>query len=132
MERYGSCLCGEVTFAATAMPSIQACHCSMCRKWSGGPFMSVPCKEARFTGPVGRYASSEDVVRGFCSTCGSNLFYLANANGIYAIPIGLFADQAGLPFRAEIYIDEKPDYYAFANETKKLTGSEFEALFGGK
>ena len=24
----------------------------------------------------------------------------------------------------EIFIDEKPDYYAFANETKKLTGEE--------
>lgn len=34
-----------------------------------------------------------------------------------------------LPFRAEIHIDDKPDYHAFANETKKMTGAEFAARF---
>ena len=54
MTRTGSCLCGQVTFTAETMPTMQACHCAMCRKWGSGPFMAVPCKEAVFTGPTVR------------------------------------------------------------------------------
>ena len=32
--------------------------------------------------------------------------------------------EAGLVFTRQIYIDEKPDYYDFANETVKQTGTE--------
>lgn len=129
MPRTGKCLCGDVSFSAEPLPTMQACHCTMCRKWGGGPFMSSPCRNAVFDGPVTRYASSETCERAFCSTCGTHLFFLAEGSDIHAIPIGLFDDQSGLPFRAEIYVDSKPDYYAFANETKAMTGAEFEAKF---
>ena len=131
MSRSGKCLCGEVSFTAEPMPTMQACHCEMCRKWGGGPFMSAPCRNAVFEGPVTAYASSKVADRGFCATCGTHLYYFAKAAGIHAIPIGLFDDQSGLPFRAEIFIDGKPDYYAFANDTAKMTGDEFRAKFGG-
>lgn len=129
MPRTGKCLCGKVSFSAEPFPTMQACHCSMCRKWSGGPFMAVPCKDAVFEGPVTRYASSEGADRGFCPTCGTHLFYLAKALGIHAIPIGLFDDQTGLPFRVELYVESQPDYYAFSDDTKKMSGAEFEAKF---
>ncbi len=92
--------------------------------------MSVPCKSAAFDGPISRYASSEGVERGFCATCGSNLFFHSSGGPIHAIPIGLFDEQSEIPFRAEIYIDDKPDYYEFANPTKKMTGAEFRSKFG--
>jgi len=111
------------------MPTMQACHCSMCRTWSGGPFMATPCKPAKFNGSVAVYQSSDGIERGFCSTCGTHLFFHHKRARIHAIPIGLFEDQTGLPFRAEIYTDMKPDYYSFADETKKMTGAEFEAKF---
>jgi hypothetical protein len=130
MPRSGSCLCGAVKFSAEPMPSLQACHCHMCRKWSGGPFMAVVCKDGSFEGPVATYASSGHADRGFCSTCGTHLFFHAKAAGIHAVPIGLLDDQSGLPFRAEIYVDSQPDYYAFANDTKRLTGAEFRKAFG--
>lgn len=130
MSRTGSCLCGAVTFTAEPMPTMQACHCDMCRKWGGGPYMSTPCTNAVFEGPVTSYASSEMADRGFCATCGSHLFYFAKAAGIHAVPIGLFDDQSGLPFKAEIFIDGKPDYYEFANQTAKMTGDQFRAKYG--
>lgn len=132
MKRTGSCLCGEVTFEAEPMPSMQACHCSMCRKWSAGPFMSVPCQGASFAGPIGEYASSEGNVRGFCKTCGSSLYFHPSEVPVHAIPISLFDDQSELPFRVEIFIDDKPDYYEFANPTKKMTGAEFMEKFRSK
>ena len=91
--------------------------------------MAVPCQPVSFSGSVTRYASSKTFERGFCATCGSNLFFHDAGSSIHAIPIGLFDDQSGLPFRAEIYIDDKPDYYAFSNETRKMTGAEFEKKF---
>ena len=43
-EGKGSCLCGAVRFTAKNMSKeVGACHCSMCRKWGGGPFMEVDC-----------------------------------------------------------------------------------------
>lgn len=129
MARTGKCLCGKVRFTAEPMPSLQACHCEICRTWGGGPFLSVPCRDAEFSGPVSSYASSDHASRGFCATCGTHLFFWAQDLGIHGIPIGLFADQSGLKFRAELYYDRKPDYYAFENATKHLTGAEYEAKF---
>ena len=129
--RTGSCLCGSVTFTADAMANFNACHCSMCRKWCGGPFMAVPCQDAAFTGPVQVYASTERIERGFCGTCGSSLYFHIADHPIHAIPVSLFDDPSGLTFKAEIYVDDKPDYYSFANDTRKMTGAEFAAKVRG-
>lgn len=129
MSRNGKCLCGEVSFSVEPMPTMQACHCDTCRTWGGGPFLSTPCKDAKFVGPVTSYASSDHAERGFCAKCGTHLFFWAKKPNIHAVPIGLFEDQSGLPFRAELYIDRKPAYYAFQNDTKKITGEEYETKF---
>ncbi len=129
MRRTGHCLCGAASFEAEVMPRMQACHCSMCRKWGGGPYMAVPSTDAVFSGPVTRYASSEGVERGFCATCGTHLFFHHIPTPIWGIPAGLFDDASGLPFKLEIFIDDKPDSYEFANETRKMTGAEFMARF---
>lgn len=91
--------------------------------------MAVPCDKAEFSGPVKRYASSEGYERGFCSVCGSSLFFHPGGSGLHGIPIGLFDDQTGLPFLTEFFIDQKPDCYAFANDTRQMTGAEFAAVF---
>lgn len=91
--------------------------------------MSVPCKSAKFDGAVTRYASSDHAERGFCPACGTHLFFYAKGPGVYAIPFGLFRDGEDLPFKAQIYVDERPAQYTFANETRTMTGAEFEAKF---
>jgi len=36
--RTGRCLCGSVSFTATdIVHHHHACHCDMCRRWTGGP-----------------------------------------------------------------------------------------------
>ncbi|WVT92780.1 GFA family protein, partial [Enterococcus durans] len=42
----------------------------------------------------------------------------------YSIPIDLFADQEGATLTVEVYYDQKPSYYSFANDTKKLTEAD--------
>ena len=42
MSRAGSCVCGAVRFTVTSpITETGACHCGMCRKWTGGVFLSV-------------------------------------------------------------------------------------------
>ena len=37
----GTCLCGAVEVVAGDATQIGLCHCSMCRRWTGGPFFAV-------------------------------------------------------------------------------------------
>jgi len=130
----GRCLCGAARF--TAKPekmTMDACHCSMCRRWSGGPAMTVFCTDVQFEdeSAVGVYVSSEWAERGFCKTCGSNLFWRTHDHKMFTVSAHAFDNPEQFPFEVEIYIDQKPANYAFANDTKKMTGAEVEAMFAG-
>lgn len=134
----GGCLCGAVRFSATVeKPSAVACHCSMCRRWSSSPFIGVRSSDVVFEGAehISRYRSSDWAERGFCNRCGANLFYRIAAHDAYQMAAGAFDDQNGLRLSLQVFIDEKPDFYAFANETKTMTGEQMAALVapsGGK
>lgn len=121
----GVCLCGAIKVSAETQNEMGVCHCSMCRRWSGGPMFAVHCgANVSFTGAEPkRYVSSEWANRGFCPECGTHLFYHLLPSNEYILPAGLFQDES-FAMTNEIFIDEKPDDYAFKNETKKLTGKE--------
>jgi hypothetical protein len=129
----GSCLCKAVSISTTNMSNlVGACHCNMCRNWGGGAFLAVDCgSDVSFEGEenIGVYQSSEWAERGFCQKCGSHLFYKFKQNNQYFIPAGLFDNSGGLIFDHQVFIDEKPEYYTFANETKNMTGAELFAQF---
>ncbi|MEM9471851.1 MAG: GFA family protein [Pseudomonadota bacterium] len=131
----GKCMCGAVRFSANAKkPSVVACHCDMCRRWSAGPFMSVSCNEVAFENSeaIGRIRSSDWAERGFCSKCGSNLFYHIVEASDYQMAAGLFDDQSKLRMSLQLFTDFKPELYDFANETKMMTGAEVIALFSSQ
>ena len=129
----GSCLCGAIHISVKAMSkSVGVCHCNMCRKWTGGPLMAVDCgSDVSFDGEkdVSVFNSSEWGERGFCNKCGSNLFYRLKQNNQYMIPIGLFDDCEAVVFDHQVFIDEKPSFYSFANETQTMTGAEVFAQY---
>lgn len=126
----GTCLCGKVSIEVKDFHSeVGACHCSMCRKWSSGPLMTVEGGTSenitiKNEHLVTKYKSSEWAERGLCSCCGSNLFYHLLAMDTYNIPIGLFEDKEGTELSLEVYYDQKPNYYSFKNDTKKLTEAD--------
>jgi hypothetical protein len=127
-EISGRCLCGAVSFTAeTDNRCIDACHCAMCRRWMGGPFLGLAHKGAvSFEGAehIGIYKSSDWAERAFCRLCGSSLYWRFGGTDEYSFCAGTLDDQSGLALTTEIFIDEKPGYYAFADKTKKLTGEE--------
>ncbi|EDM28378.1 Glutathione-dependent formaldehyde-activating, GFA [Lentisphaera araneosa HTCC2155] len=133
IENTGQCLCGAVKIHAKSMSNdVGACHCEMCRKWAGAPYLGVDCKDSvKFDGTenIKIFNSSEWAERGFCSECSTHLFYHLKKNDQFIVPIGLFDNQMELNFDHEIFIDSKPDYYSFKNETHKMTGAEVFAMF---
>lgn len=127
------CLCGSVEVTASDHQEVSVCHCSMCRRWGGGPMFAVHCgREVGFGGTTEpqRYQSSEWAERGFCPTCGTHLFYHLLPSDEYILPAGLFQTGEAFRFASQIFIDEKPAFYDFRNQTPVMTGEEVFAQFG--
>lgn len=133
---YGQCLCGKVKMKATDVSlHAGACHCQYCQKWSGGPLFTVDAgTEVKFDGScfVSTFNSSDWAERGFCNNCGSHLFFRLKQNGQYFIPVGLFDSLTHVLLDHQIFIEQKPDWYALANQTTELTGAEVFALFAAE
>jgi hypothetical protein len=129
----GRCICGACQFSATLIDNtIGICHCSTCRTWGGGPFMSVSCgANVTFTndGALKVFDSSEWAERGFCGNCGTHLFYRLKEQDQYFVLVGCIDEQDDLVLDHQIFIDEKPDFYSFSNQTHNMTGAEFLAKF---
>jgi hypothetical protein len=137
----GGCLCGAVRLSITELPgSFGACHCEMCRRWTGSAFLAVetPAERVHVEGAdaVARMQSSDWAERAWCARCGSPLWYRVTEPGVagfgaYEIPLGLLDDASGLRFATEIFADCKPDSYTYegmaARET--LTRAETFAKF---
>jgi len=116
----GACLCGAVKFeVARALNSPDACHCSQCRKQSGHFWAStdVQRKDLSISGRehISWYLSSERVQRGFCSVCGSFLFWEATNRDTIAIAMGAFDSPTGTSLCMHIFVADKGDYYDIAD-----------------
>jgi hypothetical protein len=76
----GGCQCGAVRYRLARAPSrANVCHCRMCQKASGAPFMAFSgVRLADFDvtrGAIATYRSSDVAERGFCAQCGTPLTY---------------------------------------------------------
>ena len=93
--------------------------------------MSLNCQTVEFAGEehIGRIRSSDWAERGFCTKCGSNLFYHLVGSGDYQMAAGLFDDQSKLRMSLQVFCDSRPDFYDFANQTKTMTAAEVIALY---
>jgi hypothetical protein len=125
--RSGHCLCGRVRVSLRCGDEVDACHCSICRRWGGGPLLAIePEGDVKFDGveQIAVFESSDWAERGFCRRCGTHLFYRLKEPVHYAIPVGLLDDPGALRLAKEIFVDEQPQAYAFAGERPRLTGAE--------
>ncbi|SRR5258706_2993158 len=112
----GSCLCGAVTFEVEGeLRPPDACHCSQCRKVSGHFWASTDLPESsiRLNGAdrVTWFQSSKKVKRGFCSVCGSALFWKPISRDSIAIAMGAFDTPTNTLLEKHIFVADKGDYY---------------------
>ena len=83
----GSCLCGKVSFELLEEPKATShCHCTMCQKQHGAAFATyTSVRRSKFKYLSGQdlltsYKSSDNIIRKFCSFCGSNIEWAGHPN----------------------------------------------------
>ena len=109
----GSCLCGAIRYRVTgALRPVIACHCVQCRKTSGHFVAATSCKreEIAVEGDVAWYRSSETAQRGFCTVCGSSLFWDGQGENL-SIMAGTLDGETTLKIAGHIFCADKGSYY---------------------
>jgi hypothetical protein len=76
----GGCYCGRIRYEVTGAPFHETnCHCSICRRTTGAPFVawfSVRPSEFRLvSGEPTHFRSSTKGTRSFCAHCGTQLTF---------------------------------------------------------
>ncbi len=116
----GSCNCGSVKFTLAQAPTdATACHCTMCRKQSGHFFASANVPKSAVslssTEHLTWYQSSEKVRRGFCSRCGSWLFWEPIFRDWTSVALGTLDGSTGVMLERHIFVAHKGDYYSISD-----------------
>ena len=128
-EQVGKCLCGGVRFRLSEAPKeVTVCHCGICRRLSGG----LPPASASISAPafdaddsLKWRQSSPWAERGFCAECGTPLFARGMDKSMWVVFAGALENPPPLKIERHIFIDEKPDFYDFADSAPRLTGEEW-------
>lgn len=76
----GGCYCGRVRYEAAGAPFNETnCHCSICRRTTGAPFVAwFSVARERFRFVAGRptlFRSTPKGTRSFCPSCGTQLTF---------------------------------------------------------
>ena len=113
----GGCMCGSVRYQVHGpLRDIIACHCQQCRRSSGHFVAATACRREYFqlTRQDGLqwYSAVPGYRRGFCSVCGSSLFFEETGKERVSIAAGSLDAPQGLQLAAHIYTAEAGDYYA--------------------
>ncbi len=115
----GSCLCGSVTWESTGeMRPIVGCHCSQCRKQTGYFYAATAADDDALTikgDTLKWYRASPDNMpeakRGFCTECGSALFWKNEKENFTSILAGSIDGETDIRFESHIFVRDKPDWY---------------------
>ena len=112
----GSCLCGAVRFDISGqLRGVVYCHCSQCRKQSGHYYAATSVADDDLTvegaEKITWYEASSSARRGFCSVCGSALFWKHNEQNETSVMAGAFERPSSLKGEVHIFIADKGDYY---------------------
>ena len=123
----GHCVCGAVEIMLREYGNfVYTCHCDTCRRMNAGPVLSVdpgPKENVAFLRGEENITiyHDEEVERGFCSVCGSTLFWHNPTDNHYCMNAELFDEVIqNASFELELYYDHKPAYYDFSGSRKRL------------
>lgn len=125
----GGCQCGAVRFRAEALhPNPHVCYCRMCQKATGNMFASlVGVRHEHLTwtrGHPSRFRSSEHVDRGFCSNCGTPLFYQYLLGERVGMTIGSFDEPHKIELRWQMGMQGKHPSLKHLDQVESLGTTE--------
>lgn len=112
----GGCLCGAVRYEVRGpLRDVVACHCTQCRRMTGHFLAATAARDSdlKVTQATGLnwFSASPGARRGFCSQCGSTLFWKGNGRDYTAIAAGSLASPTGLKLVQHIFTADQGDYY---------------------
>ena len=123
----GSCLCKNITFEIFNECRYSVlCHCTMCQKANAefSNYTKVKKENIKFLQKKNLkwFHSSQNFKRGFCSNCGSSLFFQSRtSNNEMAISTGSLNNH--IPVKGHIFYKEKKSKLSFPRMHKKFPRS---------
>lgn len=128
----GGCFCDDVRYEAEGEPvHLTNCHCTICRRASGAPFVAwftVPRSRFRFVrGEPNHFRSSSGATRGFCGRCGSQLTF-ARDDAPHEIDVTTCTldDPEALPPEDHTFMRSKLAWVALADGLQQHEGARPE------
>ena len=121
MSVKGSCECQGVMFELTGeLRDVVFCHCSQCRKTSGHYWAATQVSKGNLNlikaTSLSWYDSSDKARRGFCSVCGSSMFYERKGFDKISVSAGSLEIPTSLDRMRHIYVASKGDYYDISDD----------------
>ncbi|MGE6103539.1 GFA family protein [Aeromonas veronii] len=122
-ELHASCLCGAV---ALTLPDqfdyMGNCHCSECRKFSGGDYASVGGLDGnkvtivKGIDAISRYRKSAETTLAFCRHCGSSLFSQKSSSGKINLRLGVLDDVPSQRPAFHIFVGSKAPWHQIGDD----------------
>jgi hypothetical protein len=110
----GGCLCGAVRFRVEEFKSgIFKCHCSKCRKSSGGASSAAALVGAQHfcwlqgDDGVRVFQCDSGYTRRFCGQCGSIVPQFLEEHRRFWVPVGLLDSDPGIRLKHHIHVNSK-------------------------
>jgi len=131
----GRCLCEGIEYEIKGqLGPIYNCHCSKCRRWHGAAFRTrATIKASQFkwikgSELVSRFHSSENVVKSFCSKCGSNLISTYDDKPhLIGLPLGGLDQAPDNRCEGHIFVGSKSPWYQITDDLAQY--NEFPGSF---
>lgn len=127
----GRCVCGKVTYSASAEPVFSGiCHCKTCQRVTGSAFgaiVAIPAPSLTVQGDVTQYDgigdSGQATHRSFCPVCGSSIALSADImSGIVMLPIGTLDDTKWVKPTMQIYCQAEQGWLNSQSEMQRFDG----------
>jgi hypothetical protein len=114
--RTGRCLCGGISFTTHGpLRPVIDCHCHRCRRWSGHHVAatSTALADLVLVDPDGllRWHEVPGAAYGFCSRCGSSLFWRSDEPDRMSVCAGVLDPPTGLVTEQALFVSEASDYH---------------------
>ncbi len=115
----GHCLCGAVRYEVRGpLREVLLCHCEECLRWHGHVSAFTAAARTHLVLRTDRglrwfdeASSDAGARRGFCSVCGTSLFWDAPQEDTISIAAGTLERPTGLSVAGHIYVSDCGDYY---------------------
>jgi GNAT superfamily N-acetyltransferase len=110
-EWTGGCFCGTVRYRIAAVPrSVSHCHCTICRRTTGAPFVTwatFPSAAVALEGTPAELRATARGVRTFCAACGTALTIRMDADPEWVdVSVGSLETPDDIVPESHIFIDD--------------------------